>query len=119
MIHVIYSGHAPFFLIIICEDMQVFKQLGRKTAEEEMSLGTGLEVTCSSKETLFSTSFTIVAGEVSCLLSVLHADLHEDHVISQISHVTTISICITPVEPELSAGWSRSAVTFQFMLLLL
>ena len=61
------------------------------------------EVACSCKEALFSTP-SIVAGEVSCLLSVLHGDLHEDHVISQISHVTTISIHIKPVEPELSAG---------------
>ena len=68
------------------------------------------EVACSNKETLFSTSFTIVAGEVSCLLSVLHADLHEDHVISQISHVTSVSIRVTPVEPELSTGRSCSAV---------
>ena len=67
------------------------------------------EVSCSGKEALFSTPLSTVAGQVSCLLSVLHADLHEDHVISQISHVTSITIHITPVEPELSAGWSHSA----------
>ena len=59
-------------------------------------------------EALFSTPLSIVAGQVSCLLSTLHADLIEDHVISQISHVTSITIHITPVEPELSAGWSCS-----------
>ena len=67
------------------------------------------EVSCSGKEALFSTPLSTVAGQVSCLLSTLHADLHEGHVISQISHVTSITIHITPVEPELSAGWSHSA----------
>ena len=49
---------------------------------------------CGSAKTLILFSGVHVGGRCSMIVCLVHADLHQDHVISQLRHVTSTSILV-------------------------